>query len=65
MPKFNLELFKTLILNLAYIHSKHRKFGMFILFKKYQFVYRNKVNLPPTRQFPSFSVFDHVAIIKR
>ena len=65
MPKFNLELFKTLILNLAYIHSKHRKFGMFILFKKYQFVYRDKVNSPPIRQFPSFSIFDHVTIIKR
>ena len=30
MPKFNLELFKTLILNFAYIHSKRRKLGMFI-----------------------------------
>ena len=38
MPKFNLELFKTLILNYAYIHSKHRKLGMFILFQKYQFL---------------------------
>ena len=47
MPKFNLELFKTLILNFAYIHSKRRKFGMFILFQKYQFVFRNKVNSPP------------------
>ena len=35
MPKFNLELFKTLILNYAYIHSKHRKLGMFTLFQKY------------------------------
>ena len=25
MPKFNLELFKTLVLNFAYIHSKRRK----------------------------------------
>ena len=39
MPNFNLELFETLILNLAYIHSKHRKLGMFILFQKCQFVY--------------------------
>ena len=43
-PKFNLELFKTLILNFAYIHSKRRKLGMFIFFQKYQFVYRNKIN---------------------
>ena len=33
MPKFNLELFKTLILNFAYIHSKRRKLDMFILFQ--------------------------------
>ena len=32
MPKFDLELFKTLIFNFAYIHSKRRKFGLFILF---------------------------------
>ena len=31
-------LFKTLILNFAYIHSKRRKLGMFILFQKCQFV---------------------------
>ena len=60
MPKFNLELFKTLILNFAYIHSKRRKLGMFILFRKCQFVYPNKVNSPPIRQFPSFSIFGHV-----
>ena len=40
MPKFNLELFKTLILNFAYIHSKRRKLGMFTLFQKYQFLKR-------------------------
>ena len=34
MPKFNLESFKTLILNFMYIHSKRRKLGMFILFLK-------------------------------
>ena len=38
MPKFNLELFKTLILNFVFIHSKRRKLGMFTLFQKYQFV---------------------------
>ena len=54
MSKFNLELFKTLILNFAYIHSKRRKLGMFVLFQKYQFVYPDKVNSPPIRQFPSF-----------
>ena len=28
------ELFKTLILNFVYIHSKRRKLGMFILFQE-------------------------------
>ena len=45
MPKFNLELFKTLISNFAYIHSKRRKLSMFTLFQKYQFAYRNKSEL--------------------
>ena len=36
MPKFNLESFKTLILNFVYLHSKRRKLGMFILFQKCQ-----------------------------
>ena len=49
MPKFNFELFETLILNFAYIHSNSRKLGMFILFRKCQFVYSNKVNSPPIR----------------
>ena len=57
MPKFNLELFKTLILNFAYIHSKRRKLGMFILFQKCQFVYPNKVNSSPIPQFPSVLYF--------
>ena len=64
MLKCNLELFKTLILNFAYIHSKRRKLGMFILFQKYQFVYRNKLNSPPIRQFPSFSIFGLVVTWK-
>ena len=34
MPNFNPELFKTLILNFAYIHSKRRKLDLFILFQK-------------------------------
>ena len=34
MPKFNPELFKSLNLNFAYIHSKRRKLGLFILFQK-------------------------------
>ena len=62
MPKINLELFKTFILNFAYIHSKTRQLGMFIFFQKYQFVYWNKINSPPIRQFPSliqFSVMWH------
>ena len=69
MPKFNFELFKTLILNFLYIQSKRITLGMFILSQKYQFVYLNKVNSPPIRQFPSFSTFGHetchVIIIKR
>ena len=55
MPKFNLEFFKTLVLNFAYIHSKRRKLGMLILFQKCQCVYANKLNSPLIRQFPSFS----------
>ena len=34
MPKFNLELRKTSILNFAYIHSKRKKLDRFILFQK-------------------------------
>ena len=70
MPKFDLELFKTLVLNFVYIQSKRRKLGMFIiLFQKCQFVYKNKVNSPPIRQYPSFSIFGlvtcQVTIIER
>ena len=69
MHKFNLEIFKTLILNFAYINSKRRKFGTFILFQKCQFVYTNKINSPPIRQFPPLSIFGHamchVTVIKR
>ena len=40
LPKINLELLKTLILNFAYIHSsKRRKLGVFIIFQKCQFVH--------------------------
>ena len=56
----NLQLFNTLISNFAYIHSKRRKLGMFILFQKSQFVYPNNVNSPQIRQCPSFSSFGHV-----
>ena len=66
MPKFNPELFKTLISNFVYIQSKHRKQGNFILFQKYQ---EYKENLPQFGQFPSISIFGHVTchvtIIKR
>ena len=69
MPKFNLKLFKTLILNFGYIFPKLRKLGMFILYQECQFTYPNKVNSPPIRQFPLFSIFGHVTchvtIIKR
>ena len=67
--QFNLELFKTLILNFVYIHSKRRKLDMFILFQKCEFVYPIKVNTPPIPQFPSFQIVGHVTchltIIKR
>ena len=53
MPHFNLELL------FAYIRSKRGKLGMFIFYDKSQFIYPNKVNLPPIRQFPSFSTFGH------
>ena len=46
MPTFNLELFKKLILNFAYIDSKRRKLGMFILYQKHQFIYPNKGKSP-------------------
>ena len=67
MPKFNLELFKTLNPNFAFIHSKRKKLGMFILYQKHQFIYPYKINSSPIRQFPSFSTFGscHVTIIKR
>ena len=42
---------------------------MFILYQECQFTYPNKVNWPPIRQFPLFSIFGHVTchvtIIKR
>ena len=69
MPKFDLELFKSLILNFGYFHSKRRKLGMIIRCQKRQSTYPNKVNSPPIRQFPLFPIFGqvtcHVAIIKR
>ena len=33
---------------------------MFILYQKRQLIYPEKVNSPPIRQFPSFSIFGHV-----
>ena len=45
---------------MAYNHSKRGKLGMFIVFQKCHFVYPNKVNSPPIRQFLSFSIFGHV-----
>ena len=42
---------------------------MFKILQKCQFVYPNKVNSPPIRQFPTFEIFGHVTchmtIIKR
>ena len=51
MPKYNLELFKILILNFAYLRSKRRKKCMFILYQKHQFI------SPLIRHFLSFSIF--------
>ena len=68
MLKFNLEIFNN-IKNFAHIHSKRRKLGTFILFQKCQFVYTNKINSPPIRQFFPLSIFGHamchVPVIKR
>ena len=61
MPKFYLELFKTLILEFVYIHSKRRKLGMFILFQKCQF-FLSKQNRLDTNSPISF-IFN--LIIKR
>ena len=60
MLNFHLEIFKTLMLNFAYIYSKSRKLVMFILFQRWQFVYPNKSISPPIRQFASFSIFGHL-----
>ena len=57
MPKFNLELFKTLLLNLGYINLKRRKLGMFILFQKCQFVYPNKVEFATNSSISFISNF--------
>ena len=62
MPEFNLELFKTSILNFAYNHSKHRK-KVYPLSEKP--IYLSKINSSPNRQLLSFSFLSHVTIIKR
>ena len=51
MPKYNLELFKILILNFAYLRSKQGEKCMFTLYQKHQFI------SPLIRQFLSFSIF--------
>lgn len=51
MPKCNLELFKILILNFAYLRSKRGEKCMFTLYQKHQFI------SPLIRQFLSFSIF--------
>ena len=67
MPKFNLWSLKTFINQFwTCIHSKPRKLVMLFLSQKCQLVYPNKVNSPPIRQFPSFSIFGgHVTIFER
>ena len=51
MPKYNLELFKILILNFAYLRTKRGEKCMFTLYQKHQFI------SPLIRQFLSFSIF--------
>ena len=51
MPKYNLQLFKILILNFAYLRSKRGEKCMFTLYQKHQFI------SPLIRQFLSFSIF--------
>ena len=58
--QINHKLFKTLILNFAYIHSKRWKLGIFLLFQKCQFVYPVEVSSPPIHQFSPFSSFSHM-----
>ena len=57
MPKFNLKLSKTLISNFAYVYSERGKLDIFILFQKFQFGYRNKVNPSPNRPFARWRHF--------
>ena len=47
MPKFNLGLFETFILDFLYIHSKLRQKKVYSLYRKRQYIYPNKVNSPP------------------
>ena len=54
MPKSNLELFKTLNLHFAYIHSKRRKLGMFILYQKCLFIFLSKQSKFATNSPMSF-----------
>ena len=67
MPKFNLELFKNLILNFAYIHYKRRKLDMFVPFQKCQlFIQKKQIR----QQFANFLHFQflvtcRVTIVKR
>ena len=66
MPKFNLELFKNLILNFAYIHSKRRKVGMFVPYQKCQLSKKKQIR----QQFADFLHFQflvmcRVSIVKR
>ena len=54
MLNFHLKIFKTLMLNFAYIYSKRRKLVMFILFQTWQFFYpKNQIR----HQFAKFLHF--------
>ena len=66
MPKFNLELLKSLILNLGHTHFKRRRLGIFIVYQKCQYLSKESKS-PPTCQclylgkisFCSIICFEH------
>ena len=64
MPKFNLELFKTLISNFVY-YIQRRKLSMFALFQKYQFAYRNKSELATNSPISFIFIFLNVRALEK
>ena len=56
MPKSNLELFKTLILNFAYIHSKRKK-GMYVYLFSEMPICLSKQSKFPMHHFANYLYF--------